>query len=232
MSAAPDTVTCMDLQNIRAVCWDWNGTLLDDAEVCRQVMNSVLEEQGLEPLADAQAYRSVFRFPIREFYRSVGLGDDRFVPAASAYLERLATRAGDARLHADARDTLAALRERGIRQVLASATLPDALARQMAPYGLDETFEDVLSIGDPYRASKHDVIARWLSMSGLAAREVLVIGDTNHDREIAEDLGAPFVHFDGGHQSWSGETRRIAVLGEVLELLAPLPDRAEMEELA
>lgn len=222
----------MDLGRIRAVCWDWNGTLLDDAEICRQVMNSVLEEQGLSPLVDGQSYRSVFRFAIRDFYRSVGLDDDRFVSAASVYLALLATRVGEARLHDGARTTLAALRARGVRQILASATLPDALAGQMAPYGLDDAFEEVLSIDDPYRASKHDVIARWLSRSGLAARDVLVIGDTNHDREIADDLGTPFVHFDGGHQAWSGETLRITALGEVVELLAPRQSPAHLADLA
>lgn len=232
MSAARDIVTGMELDHIRAVCWDWNGTLLDDAEICRQVMNVVLEEHALEPLADVHTYRSVFRFPIRDFYRSVGLGDDRFVSAATAYLDLLAQRVGETPLHPDVRTTLAVLHERGIRQVLASATLPDALARQMAPYGLEGAFEKVLSIDDPFRASKHDVISRWLSTSGLAARDVLVVGDTNHDREIADDLGAEFVHFDGGHQKWAGGTRRVATLAELLELLVPLPRGSGLVELA
>ncbi|MFK3678975.1 HAD family hydrolase [Microbacterium sp. NPDC090218] len=102
----------MDLDHIRVVCWDWNGTLLDDAEICREVMNSVLEEHALDPLADGRAYRSVFRFPIRDFYRSVGLDDDRFVPAATAYLDLLAARVGEASLHGDARATLAAIHHR------------------------------------------------------------------------------------------------------------------------
>lgn len=222
----------MSMGHIRAVCWDWNGTLLDDAEICRQVMNAVLEQHGLDPLTDEHTYRSVFRFPIRDFYGSVGLGDDRFVSAATTYLDLLASRVGEAPLHAEARATLAALHERGIRQVLASATLPDALAQQMAPYGLGDAFEVVLSIDDPYRASKHDVIARWLTASGLPPSEVLIIGDTNHDREIADDLGTEFVHFDGGHQSWSGDTRRIVTLGELLDLLTPIDDHPALRELA
>lgn len=232
MSAARDIVTDMELGHIRAICWDWNGTLLDDAEICRQVMNAVLEEHALEPLADEHAYRSVFRFPIRDFYRSVGLGDDRFVSAATTYLDLLAQRVGEAPLHPDVRATLAVLRGRGIRQVLASATLPDALARQMAPYDLGEAFEAVLSIDDPFRASKHDVISRWLATSGLAAHDVLVVGDTNHDREIADDLGAEFVHFDGGHQKWAGDTRRVSTLGELIDLLGLLPVGSAPVELA
>lgn len=209
----------MSLAHIRAVCWDWNGTLLDDAEICRQVMNTVLVEQGHPPLSDLASYRSVFRFPIRDFYRSVGVGDDRFVSAASAYLERLANRVGEARLHDGAYRTVRAIDRLGIRQVLASATVADALTQQMAPHGLDGAFEAILTIDDPYHASKHDVIRRWLAVSGLAPTDVLVIGDTNHDHEIAEDLGTEFLHFEAGHGSHSGAAQRISSLDELPMLL-------------
>lgn len=209
----------MSLARIRAVCWDWNGTLLDDAELCRQVMNTVLVDRGHEPLADLDAYRSVFRFPIRDFYRSVGVGDDHFVPAATAYLALLATRVGKARLHEGAHRTVRAIGRLGIRQVLASATVADALAQQMAPHGLDGMFEAVLTIDDPYRASKHDVIRRWLTASGLAPGEVLVVGDTNHDEEIADDLGTQFLHFEAGHGSHAGAVQRISALDDLPVLL-------------
>ncbi len=209
----------MSLAHIRAVCWDWNGTLLDDAEICRQVMNTVLVEHGREPLTDLEAYRSVFRFPIRDFYRSVGVDDDRFVVAATAYLERLARRVGEARLHAGAHSTVAAIRGLGIRQVLASATVAQALERQMEPHDLDGAFEAVLTIDDPYRASKHDVIRSWLTTSGLEPGDVLIIGDTNHDHEIAEDLGTEFLHFEAGHGSHAGSARRISTLEDLPMLL-------------
>lgn len=211
----------MNLAHIRAVCGDWNGTLLDDAEICRQVMNTVLVDHGREPLADLEAYRSVFRFPIRDFYRSVGVGDDRFVVAATAYLERLAMRVAEPQLHDGAHRTVHAIDRLGVRQVLASATLSEALARQMAPHGLDRLFESVLTIDDPFRASKHDVIRSWLTTSGLEPGDVLIIGDTNHDHEIADDLGTEFLHFAAGHGIRSGDARRISALDELPALLGP-----------
>lgn len=208
------------LTRVRAVCWDWNGTLLDDAALCRQVMNRVLSEHGLDELGDAAAYRSAFRFPIRDFYADLGIRDALFEPAARRYLELLARRAGEASLHAGAHRTIAAVAGLGHRQVLASATLTDVLSAQMAPHGIADEFEAVLSIDDPFRASKHDAIQGWLDSSGLDADEVLMIGDTNHDREIADALGASFVHFDGGHQVAPEERTRIAALEELIPLLA------------
>ncbi|KJQ55590.1 HAD family hydrolase [Microbacterium sp. SA39] len=212
----------MDLAHIRAVCWDWNGTLLDDAEICRQVMNAVLIDHGHEPLVDLEAYRSVFRFPIRDFYRSVGIDDDRFIAAATTYLDRLASRVGEARLHVGARDTIAALNELGVRQILASATVSNALERQMAPHDLTLLFETVLAIDDPYRASKHEVIRGWLTASDLDPQDVLLVGDTNHDREIADDLGASFIHFRAGHQVHLDDAESISALDE-LPVLFGLP---------
>lgn len=207
------------LTGVRAVCWDWNGTLLDDVDVCRDVMNSVLTERGIPPLADAEAYRSAFRYPIRGFYQDLGIDEHRFEAAAIRYLALLAERTGEAPLHLGARQTLSGLAGLGIRQVLASATHADLLAAQMAPHDLDGAFEAVLSIDDALRPSKHDVVERWLAGSGLQAAEVLMIGDTNHDEEIASALGVAFVHHSGGHQRLVGTSTRIAALPELIELL-------------
>lgn len=207
------------LSDIRAVCWDWNGTLLDVVEICLQVMNDLLIEHGECPLVDAHDYRSLFRFPLKDFYRDVGIGDEHFEAAVTQYLSRLAVHAGESRLHPYARQTLGDIAGTGIRQVLASATLPDLLELQMAPHGVSGAFERILAIDDPYRASKRDVIEDWLAGSGLPAAYVLLIGDTNHDREIADELGAHFVHFAAGHQAHGGRGLSISALDELPRLL-------------
>lgn len=209
----------MTSTRIDAVCWDWNGTLLDDVDICLQVMNDVLAEYKRPALIDTRAYRSMFRFPIRDFYRDVGLGGDRFEDAVTSYLARLALRVGDARLQPGVRETLDAVRALGVRQVLASATLPDLLALQMAPHAVTDAFEEVLAIDDPYRASKRNVIAAWLERSGLPAANVLLVGDTNHDREIADEFGAPFLHFDAGHQEHAGSGESIRALEQLVPIL-------------
>ncbi|MFT4136664.1 HAD family hydrolase [Microbacterium sp.] len=204
---------------VRAVCWDWNGTLLDDVEICRAVMSRVLVSYGLPPLADLASYRRAFRFPIPDFYADVGLDAAVYRDAADQYLRWLAECIGDAELHVDALHTLDGLAGRGVRQVLASATLPEALARQMLPHAIEDRFEAVLTIADAFRASKHGAIEDWLAVSGLEPHDVLMVGDTNHDHEIADALGCRFVHFDGGHQRAPRGVRRIGALKELHALL-------------
>ncbi|HWV48431.1 MAG TPA: HAD hydrolase-like protein [Microbacterium sp.] len=208
----------MSDRTVDVVCWDWNGTLLDDSEICFRTMNEVLVRRGREPIGSLDAYRSRFRFPIRAFYASVGIDDAEFPDAADEYLGLLPDRIAAASLHVDARSTLSGIQDRGVRQVLASATLSDVLHEQMRPHELADSFEDVLGIVDAHAPSKDAVIADWVHGSGVRAERILLVGDTNHDQEIAARLGTRFVHFSGGHQHLAGSAR-ITALRELLELV-------------
>lgn len=186
--------------DVDAVCWDWNGTLLDDTAVALGAMNSVLHEQGLPVLPDVEAYRRVFGFPVQAFYVRLGISDVDFRVAAGLYLELFASRVGQAQLHAGADAALSAIRRLGVEQVLISATVANVLDAQMAPHAIAGHFDQILGITDAFAASKTDVVESWLRASGHDPRRVLMVGDTNHDEEIAEQLGLGFVRFAHGHQ--------------------------------
>ena len=193
MGSAHDT-------GVEVVCWDWNGTLLDDAAVALAAMNVVLGERGLPVVPDVEAYRHLFGFPVQAFYARLGIDGAEFRAAAQRYLELFAAHVADAPLHDDALAALSALGRLGVAQVLISATVPDVLEQQMAPHGLAGHFDQVLGITDAYAPSKADVVAGWLRSSGHTPRRVLMVGDTNHDEEIADELGVGFVRFARGHQ--------------------------------
>lgn len=195
-----DAVTTSRTAAIDAVCWDWNGTLLDDTEVARAAMNTVLAERGLPVVPDPAAYRALFGFPVPAFYERLGIVDADFRVAAGRYLELFAALVDQARLQAEAVATLSAITRLGVEQVLISATVPETLHRQMAPHAIDEHFVQILGITDAYVPSKAAVVATWLQSSGHDPRRVLMVGDTNHDEEIATELDVRFVRFSLGHQ--------------------------------
>ncbi|ROR81699.1 phosphoglycolate phosphatase [Plantibacter flavus] len=185
---------------IDAVCWDWNGTLLDDVEVALAAMNTVLRQRGLAEMSDQEAYRAVFGFPIRAFYARLGVDAADFLTAADEYLALFAAGVGAASLQPQARATLAAIDELGVEQVLISATPEVTLERQLAPHSVHGHFAHVHGITDVYAASKEHVVTAWLEDSGHDPRRVLMVGDTNHDEEIAEALHVRFLRFGSGHQ--------------------------------
>ena len=71
---------------MKTVVWDWNGTLLDDVEVCIQTVNAMLHQRNLPLIENVNQYQSVFTFPVIDYYRQVGfdLNRERFEDLSEA----------------------------------------------------------------------------------------------------------------------------------------------------
>ena len=54
------------------IIWDWNGTLLDDVDLCVEAINMLLARESLPLLTGKEEYQRVFQFPIRAYYEAVG----------------------------------------------------------------------------------------------------------------------------------------------------------------
>lgn len=187
-----------------SVVWDWNGTLFDDLQCCVEVVNQLLDEYGLPALAGVRGYQAVFRFPIADYYADLGFDtspEGNFAAAAHRYLELYTAASAACRLHDGATEVLRSLHARGTRQVVISASEQQNLLAQLGPFGLDAWLDGAHGIEDIYAASKEALARRWLSEAGADPAQVWFVGDSEHDFEIAEALGAHCVLFSGGHHS-------------------------------
>lgn len=207
--------------------WDWNGTLLDDVTCCVQVANQMLGEFELPQFCDVADYRATFRFPIIDYYARLGFDTSsggNFEAAAHRFIELYGPASTTCGLHDGAVAAMTALRHAGIRQVVISASQRDNLMAQLAPFGLGDLLDAVHGIDDIYAASKQDLARRWLEDEGISPDRVLFVGDTQHDFEITEALGARCVLFSGGHHAHAHlqtlGPRVIDDLREVPELVA------------
>jgi phosphoglycolate phosphatase len=208
------------------VVWDWNGTLLDDLHCSVDVANQLLGEFGLPVLDGVAGYQAKFRFPIVEYYADLGFDTSpggNFEAAALRYLELYGLASVRCGLHDGAAEVLSALHDSGIRQVVVSASRQDNLLAQLAPFGLDPWLDGAHGIADIYAASKEGVARRWLAEEGIDAGDVLFVGDSEHDFEIAAAVGARCVLFSGGHHGRA----HLATLGApVVDDLREVPDFA------
>ena len=50
------------MNSVKHIFWDWNGTLLNDTELCRKIVNNLLRERGKEALS-TERYKDIFNFP-------------------------------------------------------------------------------------------------------------------------------------------------------------------------
>ncbi len=185
----------------RHVIWDWNGTLLDDAWLCLEVINELLGRAGL-PRVDADRYAAVFGFPLDEYCRQLGFASGR-----EAY-ERLSddfsviyeARRRECSLRRGARQVLAQLGELGVSQSLLSAYSHPRLVELVEAYGLSAHFRIVAGADNEYGEGKVEMGRRQLRELGCAPEDVLFVGDTLHDWEVAQAVGASCVLVDSGHQ--------------------------------
>ena len=54
------------------VFWDWNGTLLDDTQAALDTLNIMLARRRGRSIA-MDYYRDHFAFPVKPFYKSIGV---------------------------------------------------------------------------------------------------------------------------------------------------------------
>lgn len=190
------------LREYRHVVWDWNGTLLDDLDACLDSLNHLLALQGLPPV-DAPRYREIFDFPVVRVYAALGFPTDSFSfgMGSIAFMAHYEAHRRSCALHRGARETLEALRSAGICQSVLSAYRHDLLEKIVGEYALAEFFESLSGNDDIHAHGKAERARSHREKLGRHAHEVLYVGDTTHDAETAEAMGADCVLIAHGHQS-------------------------------
>lgn len=180
------------------VIWDFNGTILDDVGVGIDSINALLTRRGLPVLSGREKYQRIFRFPIIDYYADLGLDVSDYDNLAHEWIAEYMNRVPDAPLQPGVREVIEALHERGIPQVILSATEQTQLTKQVRSLGIADYFDAILGTGDIYAHSKLDV-ARAFRASH--PERLLLIGDTDHDAAAAEALGGDCILLAYGHQS-------------------------------
>ena len=183
------------------VLWDWNGTLLNDMDVCIQSMNLMLNRRRL-PTIDFETYRNVFTFPVIDYYRAVGIdpGREDFAALSREYHAYYREAAKSASLQPSANDALRLFRENGRRQILLSAGEARALKREVEERGLSDFFEDIIGAGDNQAHGKVGSALAYFKNKPLSS-DTFLIGDTYHDYEAAAALGCRCLLVRNGHQN-------------------------------
>ena len=57
---------------IKHLFFDFNGTIIDDVDLCLELLNDILRNQN-KPLVDKKRYKEVFKFPIKQYYIDAGV---------------------------------------------------------------------------------------------------------------------------------------------------------------
>ena len=172
------------------IVWDWNGTLLDDADFGAQIVNGLLRSRGL-PERSREEHAFLFDFPVILYYERLGFdfSRERFEDISHDFVESYYGSVQHCPLHSGTRRILESLRGAGLRQVVLSATRQDLLEDIIQSHGLNEYFDCLVGIDSVHAPGKSGRGVDWMKESGLEPARVLLIGDTVHDSEVAEEMG-------------------------------------------
>lgn len=165
-------------------------------------MNKLLSKRELTLLSET-SYKEVFSFPVKEYYQKIGFDfiNEPFETPALEFIESYNSEVGKCKLHQDALQVLTYFKSLGIRQFVLSAMEQQVLEECLRNSQIDHFFDYISGLDNHYAESKTENGLRLISELKLNAAELVLIGDTVHDFDVATTLGCQCVLIANGHQS-------------------------------
>lgn len=181
--------------------WDFNGTIFSDMQAGIDSVNRMLFERGLPVISNMEEYRDIFDFPIKEYYRKLGFDFDKepYEVLAPIWVELYLENCCSAGMVDGVAEVVKTVAQTEIKQVILSACEKNMLCSQLKELGIIEYFDEIIGLDDIHAAGKLHLAREWRENNPKA--KILFVGDTIHDAETAEVLGADCLLFTGGHQS-------------------------------
>lgn len=191
--------------------------MLNDAWLFVDVMNGILNKRKMKPLT-LERYRDIFGFPVKDYYLKLGfdLEKESFEKSGMEFIIEYKKRQYEAELHSGAINVLRILQQRGITHSILSAQFQNTLDDLIIYYEIKDYFINISGLDNHYAHSKIENGIRWMECSKFAPEEVLMVGDTDHDYEVAEAIGVDCFLLSHGHNN---PNRLGATGGEVKDSL-------------
>jgi phosphoglycolate phosphatase-like HAD superfamily hydrolase/membrane protease YdiL (CAAX protease family) len=189
-------------RGLQHIIWDWNGTLLDDLNLCLACINGLLIKRGLDPV-NRSTYLDIFGFPVKDYYQKLrfDFSKETFEAISTEFMACYEAGRGDCSLMDGAIELLETLKVRGISQSILSASKISYLEKAVSDYHIKDYFNLVDGLDNHHAAGKLSLARTHLEKLALPQESILLIGDTLHDAEIAHELGLQCCVIPNGHHS-------------------------------
>lgn len=191
------------MSRFKHVIWDWNGTLLNDTWLCVEVLNGLLARRGRAPISN-EDYRRNFGFPVIEFYHFLGFetDTDSFEQVSREFIGDYEARwLTECALHPQVPEILTAMANCGLTHSVLSAAKQEALEIGIRHFGIHPHFEALCGTDNIYAQGKIERGRQWIAQLHWDPHEVVLIGDTLHDFEVAEAMGTACILLAHGHHT-------------------------------
>lgn len=184
------------------IIWDYNGTILDDTLMVLDVLNTMLKRRDMT-VKSIEEYREIFDFPIYDYYKRVGFDFDKenFDDLANEFMELYDGMLADCSLRQGMLRFMQNLEKQGYKQSILTAGRETNVVKEVKEFGVNKYVKKITGLDDNKAESKVILASKHLDKIKTDAKDILFIGDTTHDKVVANEIGCDCVLLAGGHQS-------------------------------
>lgn len=186
--------------NIDTIILDFNGTILDDVDLCFNILNTMLKRHGYKEISK-ERYLDIFDFPVINYYVKAGfdLKKDSFDDLAVEFINLYQNASLNCNLYSSLIPFLNKNEDK--HKLILSASQIDNLKEQVNHFGITKYFDAVLGTNTIEGRGKLDVALDYIKTNNLDPNRTILIGDTIHDFEVARALNVKCALVAKGHQS-------------------------------
>lgn len=189
--------------NLKTIIYDWNGTLLNDVDICVDAMNTLLKQRGLNLLTVIR-YKQIFGFPVKDYYQKAGFdfNAEPFEKPAMEFINRYKKLLHKASLFNDVLKCLTICKTAGIQQVILSAMEQNSLEAMLNKHNIYGFFDIVKGLDNHFAEGKTKLAKELINSKKIDTRKAMLIGDTIHDYQVAKLINTKCILVNRGHQSF------------------------------
>ena len=184
----------------KLIIWDWNGTLLNDVKACVDSMNCMLDKRSVNKIT-IDYYKSIFTFPVKKYYQELGFDFDKepFEELSIEYIDLYKRNSMNSPLQEGVMELLNLFKSKKYKQVILSASEQIALENQVKQRNIFNYFDSLIGLNNIHAKGKVDNAKNFI-VNSPGYDQIILIGDTMHDLEVAQEINAKCILVSNGHQ--------------------------------
>jgi phosphoglycolate phosphatase len=193
--------------------FDWDGTLIDSAAHIAAALQAAFRDLAL-PVPSTDAARHVIGLGLEDamLHLDPGLDRRRYAEVADRYRLHFLAGDKDIGLFPAVADGIPALNQQGYLMAVATGKSRRGLDRSLLATGLVPYFHASRCADEGFPKPHPEMLHVIMEMLGIMADRTLMIGDTTHDLQMAQNAGVAAVALThGAHRT--GDLENMNPLG-------------------
>ena len=193
------------IQNYKNIIWDWNGTLLNDLDLCLNIAKGMVAKHRNTPLTLTE-YKNAFGFPITSYYEKVGidLEKESFDLLTEKFVNQYNEGVKKCDLHDGVFTILKQLKHLQKNQYILTAAHLDMVHPLLNRHDIRQYFKVVEGVDNFKAEGKVNRGVQLMQNHQIDKTQTVLIGDTYHDFEVANAMKIDCILVANGHSRRSG----------------------------